>query len=65
MKRTIAVCLFAFCTSACEVPESDQAVNFLFITADDLEWSSGSFELEIYTSNLNTNTIKWYIKTIL
>ena len=40
MKRSVAVCLFVFCTSACEVPESDQPVNFLFITADDLEWSS-------------------------
>jgi len=40
MKRWVAVCLFAFCTSACDVPESDQPVNFLLITADDLEWSS-------------------------
>jgi len=40
MNRTVAI-LFAFlCTSSCGVSEPDQTVNFLLITADDLEWST-------------------------
>jgi len=40
MKRAIAA-LFAFlCTSSCGVSEPEQTVNFLLITADDLEWST-------------------------
>lgn len=40
MKRWITVFLAIFCTNSCGAPEPDQPVNFLFITADDLEWST-------------------------
>jgi len=40
MKLSIAVCFAVLCASACGGPDSDQPVNFLLITADDLEWST-------------------------
>ena len=40
MKRSVAVFCAFLCASACEVPGSDQRVNFLLITVDDMEWST-------------------------
>jgi len=38
--RLIAVLFTILCTDSCGVPESNEPVNFLLITADDLEWST-------------------------
>jgi len=40
MKRSVAVFFAILCTNSCGAPESDQPINFLLITADDLEWST-------------------------
>ena len=56
MNRTVAI-LFAFlCTSACWVSEPDRTVNFLLITADDLEWSTVGvygFQVEDITPHID------------
>jgi N-sulfoglucosamine sulfohydrolase len=56
MKRPVALFLAVLCVSSCEVPDFDQPVNFLLITADDLEWSTvgvyGS-EVENITPNID------------
>jgi len=40
VKRWLAVCFSILAVNACGVAEVDEPVNFLLITADDLEWSS-------------------------
>ncbi len=40
MKRSIAALLLAVCAVSCEVAEPEKPLNFLLITADDLEWST-------------------------
>jgi N-sulfoglucosamine sulfohydrolase len=40
VKRWLAVCCSILAASSCGVAEVDEPVNFLLITADDLEWSS-------------------------
>jgi N-sulfoglucosamine sulfohydrolase len=56
MIRTTAVLLFALGVMSCSDSEPDRPVNFLLITADDLEWSSvgvyGS-EVENITPNID------------
>ncbi len=40
MKHAVISFFVILCVSSCDVQEPDQPVNFLLITADDLEWSS-------------------------
>jgi N-sulfoglucosamine sulfohydrolase len=40
MKRSVAVFFAILCTNSCGAPEPSQPINFLLITADDLEWST-------------------------
>jgi hypothetical protein len=40
MKRLVAIFLTILFANTLEVTEASQPVNFLLITADDLEWSS-------------------------
>jgi N-sulfoglucosamine sulfohydrolase len=40
LKRCFTVCLLALLSSTCSTAEPGKPVNFLLITADDLEWSS-------------------------
>ena len=40
MKHAVIIFFVILCVNSCAVREPDQPVNFLLITADDLEWSS-------------------------
>ena len=40
MIRWVVICLTSLGAASCAAPDTDQPVNFLLITADDLEWSS-------------------------
>jgi N-sulfoglucosamine sulfohydrolase len=40
MKRPVIILFAILCVNSCGVQEPSQPVNFLLITADDLEWSS-------------------------
>ncbi|SVA95172.1 uncharacterized protein METZ01_LOCUS148026 [marine metagenome] len=40
LKRLLPALLVALCASSCAVPDEPGPINFLLITADDLEWST-------------------------
>ena len=40
LKRLLPALLVALCASSCGVPDEPGPINFLLITADDLEWST-------------------------